>query len=541
MVKVFLVEDEIVIRENICQMVPWAEYGFALCGEAGDGEMALPLILKEKPDVLITDIRMPFMDGLELSQIVRKELPDTKIVIISGYDDFNYAKTAITIGVEEYLLKPVSRQDFVEVLEKIRGRFEEENAQRDYYEKFEQDMQQYEQYSRRDFFEKLVSGNVGLNEIYGQAEQLQIDLTASAYNIILFSMNRKEKRESWTDTYSQKETEVWEQVERFIQDREEFLMFRHQAFSYAILVKGAEGQIDALTEECALHLKGLFEKSGERFYWFLASGKSVGRLSMVSESYENALKVFTQRHLRPDHYIHYNQTAFEAEEDGKVDLQDVDAAAMDTEVVHTFLSNGLLEETGIFVEDYFSMIGESALESRMYRQYEVLNIHFSTVSFIQKLGYGKEQLRTDLGLEAGHKDPVAAAKRTAEGILKKGIELRDESSKNRYRTVLEVALDFIGKNYMDADMSLNKAARAANVSANHFSALFSQGMNQTFIEYLTELRMKKAKELLRCTDMRSGQIALEIGYKDSHYFSFLFKKTQGCTPSDYRNQRGDAK
>ncbi len=212
MVKVFLVEDEIVIRENICQMVPWAEYGFELCGEAGDGEMALPLILEKKPDVLITDIRMPFMDGLELSQIVRKELPDTKIVIVSGYDDFNYARTAITIGVEEYLLKPVSRQDFVDVLEKIRGRFEEENAQRDYYEKFEKDMQQYEQYSRRDFFEKLVSGNVGLNEIYRQAEQLQIDLTASAYNIILFSMNRKEKREAWTDTYSQKETEVWEQV-----------------------------------------------------------------------------------------------------------------------------------------------------------------------------------------------------------------------------------------------------------------------------------------------------------------------------------------
>ena len=162
-------------------------------------------------------------------------------------------------------------------------------------------------------------------------------------------------------------------------------------------------------------------------------------------------------------------------------------------------------------------------------------------SFIQKLGYGKEQLRMDLGLDWNRKDQVAAAKRTAEEILKKGIELRDESSKNRYRTVLEVALEFIGENYMDADMSLNKAARAANVSANHFSALFSQGMNQTFIEYLTELRMKKAKELLRCTDMRSGQIALEIGYKDSHYFSFLFKKTQGCTPSDYRNQTGETK
>lgn len=100
------------------------------------------------------------------------------------------------------------------------------------------------------------------------------------------------------------------------------------------------------------------------------------------------------------------------------------------------------------------------------------------------------------------------------------------------------ALEFIQENYTDPEMSLNRAASVANVSANHFSALFSQEMGQNFIEYLTELRMKKAKELLRCTSMRSGQIALEIGYKDSHYFSFLFKKTQGCTPSDYRNQIG---
>ena len=98
------------------------------------------------------------------------------------------------------------------------------------------------------------------------------------------------------------------------------------------------------------------------------------------------------------------------------------------------------------------------------------------------------------------------------------------------------AVEFIDQNYMDEELSLNKAAHVANVSANHFSAMFSQKMGQTFIEYLTSLRMNRAKELLRCTDKRSGEIALEVGYKDSHYFSFLFKKTQGCTPSEYRNQ-----
>lgn len=123
-------------------------------------------------------------------------------------------------------------------------------------------------------------------------------------------------------------------------------------------------------------------------------------------------------------------------------------------------------------------------------------------------------------------------------ILRKAIQLREESVRCRYKSVLEVALAFIQDNYSDDMLSLNKVACAANVSANHFSALFSQEMKKTFIEYLTELRMNKAKQLLRCTDMRSGEIALEIGYKDSHYFSFLFRKTQGLTPSDYRNQKG---
>ena len=112
MLKTFLVEDEVVIREMIKKMIPWEQYGFELAGEASDGEMALPLILKSKPDLLITDIKMPFMDGLTLCKLVKKELPNIKIVILSGYDDFNYAKQAISIGVEDYLLKPITKNAF---------------------------------------------------------------------------------------------------------------------------------------------------------------------------------------------------------------------------------------------------------------------------------------------------------------------------------------------------------------------------------------------------------------------------------------------
>ena len=116
--KVFLVEDETVIREGLRDRIPWDQFGYRFVGEAADGEMALPLIRKTKPDVLITDIKMPFMDGLELSRLVKKALPDTKIIILSGYNEFDYAKEAIKIGISDYLLKPITSANLTEALKR---------------------------------------------------------------------------------------------------------------------------------------------------------------------------------------------------------------------------------------------------------------------------------------------------------------------------------------------------------------------------------------------------------------------------------------
>ena len=117
MYSVFLVEDEIVIRDGLKASFPWEQAGFAYVGDAADGEMALPLIRQTKPDVLITDIRMPFMDGIALSKMIRKELPDTRIIIISGFDDFSYAQEAINIGVDNYILKPITKDKLGDVIE----------------------------------------------------------------------------------------------------------------------------------------------------------------------------------------------------------------------------------------------------------------------------------------------------------------------------------------------------------------------------------------------------------------------------------------
>ena len=548
MLKTFLVEDEVVIREMIKKMIPWEQYGFELAGEAADGEMALPLILKSKPDLLITDIKMPFMDGLTLCRLVKKELPDIRIVILSGYDDFNYAKQAISIGVEDYLLKPITKNAFIERLEEIHNRYEHEKTQREYYEKFRLEMQEYEKNASRDFFETLVRADSDLAELYRRADKLNLDIVAEAYNILNFTPDTSEGNYNSYEECSDWEAEVQDKINTYFLNHPVAILFRHQVFSYAILVKGQKDTIEKNTEECVKAIQDIMDQTEERTDWFIAVGKSADRLSMLGHSYRTAVRANSFRYLYDGHILDYQSLEAQKENpsdsrrEDSVQLRNVNINALNPAILQKFLSSGLAEEVDDFIRDYFNAIGQEPMGSLVFRNYVVLNVRFSVLSFLKKLGCDDSEISgqemENIMDETGK--TIEAAVAYCGKILKKAIALRDENAGDQNRSVLKLAVDFIDHNYMDEEISLNKAAHVANVSANHFSALFSQNMGQTFTEYLTDLRMSKAKELLRCTAMRSSEIAGEVGYKDAHYFSYLFKKTQGMTPSEYRKMRGEA-
>lgn len=548
MLKTFLVEDEVVIREMIKKMIPWEQYGFELAGEAADGEMALPLILKSKPDLLITDIKMPFMDGLTLCRLVKKELPDIRIVILSGYDDFNYAKQAISIGVEDYLLKPITKNAFIERLEEIHNRYEHEKTQREYYEKFRLEMQEYEKNASRDFFETLVRADSDLAELYRRADKLNLDIVAEAYNILIFTPDTSEGNYNSYEECSDWEAEVQDKINTYFLNHPVAILFRHQVFSYAILVKGQKDTIEKNTEECVKAIQDIMDQTERRTDWFIAVGKSADRLSMLGHSYRTAVRANSFRYLYDGHILDYQSLEAQKENpsdsrrEDSVQLRNVNINALNPAILQKFLSSGLAEEVDDFIRDYFNAIGQEPMSSLVFRNYVVLNVRFSVLSFLKKLGCDDSEISgqemENIMDETGK--TIEAAVAYCGKILKKAIALRDENAGDQNRSVLKLAVDFIDHNYMDEEISLNKAAHVANVSANHFSALFSQNMGQTFTEYLTDLRMSKAKELLRCTAMRSSEIAGEVGYKDAHYFSYLFKKTQGMTPSEYRKMRGEA-
>ena len=205
-------------------------------------------------------------------------------------------------------------------------------------------------------------------------------------------------------------------------------------------------------------------------------------------------------------------------------------------------------QTGIIVNDmpatidmdaYFDAIGEQNLQSMMLRQYIVMDTFISVQSLGDSLNIEKEDIERELGdvqEVSQYVQELEATRKYLENIVRRMIRLREQASGRRYSEIIEKARDYIGQNYMSENISLNLVASSVNISPSYFSSLFSQEVGSTFVEYLTGVRMEKAKELLMCSDKRTSDIGYEVGYKDSHYFSYIFKKTQGCSPKEFRSR-----
>lgn len=534
MLKVFLVEDESVIRDGIRERIPWEQYGYQFVGEAGDGEMALPLIRKNRPDVLITDIKMPFMDGLSLSKVVREEFPKMKIVILSGYDDFEYARQAIRAGVDQYLLKPVTRMDMKKTLLELKEKIQQEMEQEDYQAQFQSDMHIYEQFNRRRFMEKMLEGSLSVKEIYEEAARQSLEITASCYNLLFFYLSEKKGSSLEKDMFAfiRQQDEVLHFFLKFPQ----YILFRWNADCYGVLIKGEKDQISGYTAEGVEHIQKVCRREEENLDWYVAVGNPVERLSMLSVCYQDINHYFAYRFLAPDLHILTGDTLedyLNTQESNK-SIESVDPAKMAQEIIRDFLDKGSPMEIHDFVASYLASIQE-ALKSRMFRAYVVLNIRFTVIAYIESLGVEKEEYMEKI--KDGSQDMKTELSQLPQyfiEMLETALDFRDRENNNRNKKILRKALSYIDENYASENLSLNTVAGEVGVSANYLSAVFSQTMEKTFVEYVTGKKMEKAKKLLRSTGKSAGEIAQEVGYKDSHYFSFVFKKTQGCSPREYR-------
>lgn len=534
MLKVFLAEDEFIIREGIKNNIDWQAHGYEFCGEASDGELAFPLIQKTRPDILITDIKMPFVDGLALSRLVKKELPETEIIILSGYEEFDYAKEAIQIGVARYLLKPVNGETLLQEIDSVAEIILGKQKEKEIREKYQKEMEENSLRDHMDLFQHLVTGDCSMEELLSVADKLDLKIMAPWYSIVLLKIQSMKHD---YEEYSGSIVVVDERIAK-LAEPEHVLIFDRALEGRAFLFKAdSEDELLAYQKEYLGNVKEVLSGYVNLRY-FGGIGTPVNRLREIPASFEDASHAFAHRYLVAESCILDSSLLMQegAAENEDFRISAVNPEQIDRTKMQEFLRTGDLDEVVYFVDEFFGKLDGGAMKSRIFRQYITMDAYFSIVDFLKGLGLQKDEIEApdqDSSILQDEKNAMEYIVR----IMDKALVLRERKASSRYEDVVSEVIHYIENNYAQEELSLNLLASHVNFSPNHLSMIFSQQTGQTLIRYLTDYRMNRAKELLRCSSKKSSVISMEVGYKDPHYFSYLFKKTQGMTPTQYRGGR----
>lgn len=535
-IKVFLVEDEMVIRRGIKNSIDWEKEGYIFCGEASDGELAYPMIIKEKPDILITDIRMPFMDGLELCKLVKKELPNIKILILSGYDEFDYAKEAIRLGVTEYLLKPISSGKLLEALNGVSESIRREKEDKDLVRKYMEEMRENTEHEKQKFFEQMIAGNLSMADALETGEKYEMNLSARMYNLLLFRFTLGEENRKSGELLGEAEYAIEKLTERL----EYVFEFQRAVEGWAfLLMADNEEQMSERVKELSKDLEEIM-KNYSTIAYFGGIGQPVARLRELEESFREAERALAARFtMELNQIISVEDIRMAQNVDTLDDIEITSFGEIEKTrtMLEKFLNNGAEDEIDEFVDVYINELSEENLKSVLMRQYIIMDAYIVMMSFCEKFeGIEGEMQAQSEELKNSMKtiQTLEEIKNYIRMLLKKIIGVRDTISGRRYSDIIEIAKDQIRKTYMSDEISLNTIAAEVGMSPSYFSSIFSKEMGKTFVEYLTEIRMDRAKELLMCSSMKTSEIGYEVGYKDPHYFSYIFKKTQNCTPKEFR-------
>ena len=513
--KVFLVDDEIAIRETIRNTFPWEELGYQLVGEAPDGEMALPMIRDLDVDILLTDIRMPFMDGMKLCEEVQRTMPWVERIILSGYDDFAYAQKAISLGVREYLLKPVTAAELEAALDRVSRQIEEKRRDRENLTALRERLTSGNQFLRDKLLASLFTdeGDPEDDEaLLAQMRGLGINLIAGCYAVIDIAFNAEgELRPAC----------------------------RNALASLAEMSGGGVYVCSAPKGARALVLGDNPEDTEERAYSFASSAihlpemqQAEGTLLSVGETVSDFHDI--RQSMKSARHVRHLQAA--AGNSERKIVSGNEAAGHRTPLSETELSP-LYERLQYASADEVEMILTEytrSLDPSLVLGYLRVGGLLAARRIIQEAeGVPKEVLSEALVEEAMRTEGEEGFRLLAE-LLKQAIDYRNRNRAGYGDPIISRARAFLSEHYADPNLMLQDVAGEVHLSQSHFSTVFAQETGLTFTQYLTALRIGKAKELLEATEMRSSQIALEVGYNDSHYFSYLFKKTTGMTPSDYR-------
>ncbi|WP_191013794.1 response regulator [Treponema zioleckii] len=529
MYSVFVVDDEPIVLEGIRSKIDWESSGFVFAGEAMDGEIALSMLHELKPDILITDIKMPFMDGLQLAAAVKRIQPWIKIIILSGHDEFDYAKKAISIGIEDYLLKPFTPAELLKSLNKAAGQIDKEREQLSDITKLKEELKSSETLKKKEFLSNLVHGAENMADVMQKSQELGLNLISRFYKVLISRIKSKtnniqnqEEACSLLNSYSAS----WEQAVCF---------FHHSNLLVCIFKGSSRDELDESVFHAAETIAHIATKNDD-CTTLTAIGKPVEHLSELNSSYDDAKHIIEAGGKEDKNRIINSEdlegglNSADEENTGLLDLKENDP------LVDRLKYAGKNDISAI-IDESMELIRNNPGQFNVFASYLLVDLIFAVSKLIEKLGGDIKKLKPEILQRKFVDDAVLDEKdfrQKLEQVLSFALEYRDSKMTGKYGDVILKAKRFIEEHYADQNTTLTTVAEVVALSPNHFSTIFSQECKTTFIEYLTNVRLENAKRLMRETDMKGYDIAYECGFSDPHYFSYIFKKNTGLSPREYK-------
>lgn len=543
MVKVLIVEDHRLTLDYLVNDIPWSEHEVEVVGSAYNGQKALDFIAENQVDLVITDIRMPVMNGLELLRELKKTEPRIKSIILTAHDDFSYAKEAIRYGVSDFVLKPINDEKLLDVVHSIRDKvYHEKEVERDY-ESLKQDIEESLPLLRREFFRKLIEGYYeDEHEIRSAASLFHIEFPYShvavhMYCIDDFHQNMmklplKQREFLMLSLQKRLEDNLLQSYQGFsvIEDDRivAFYSFAEAAIKKTTGVPSGELPQSLLDNiaDFQLHIK-------RKYNLTLSAGLSTIKKGLISFSacYQEASRAINRRF-----FIGKGSLI-----DSATDVTDMEKyyipVSFQKNIVDATVS-GNKDELEMELERLFHFIKHNPdLQIMCVKDY-IHNVIFQTLVLLKEAGLiTMDTVRSTMNSAAGIKKTETLEDLFSplfQNLLSDLSRIVNERISAKDDFPIKKAMHYIGIHFAEP-LTVEKVAGVVRLNPSYFSHLFGKITGTSFCTYLLDVRMKKALELIKNPGTSIKEIAYSTGFKDPKYFSKLFKEHTGESPSEYRS------
>lgn len=534
--RIMLVDDEEEVRKAMIRQMYWERLGFTVVGDAENGQEALEKLEQLEPEVIMTDIRMPYMDGLTLTARIREKYPSIKILIFSGYDDFEYAQQAIKLNVTEYILKPVNGEELAEILNRIKISLDQEIEQRRNFDSLRESYLGSLPILRELFLNDLVRRTTDVDLVTPKLREYGIDIL-DARKWLAAVIHIEDLKRTETPVFSNHQELIPISVRGLAEDHlRPYCRFAIFNSMDGITVIAAIDENNTQTG-----LMNLFNDICKESRRVLEVTITVGvghrsdALQEISRSYQTAVDALGYRAIVGVGKVIYINDV-EPVSRGKLQLDGKGEAELITaikfgpkEMIETVIQNmaNRMEDAKVHASQYqVYMLSIVNCMIQMMQQYD-LNMDDMFGEGFQYLdalagGYSREKF-------ASWMIPIACRMN----------ETMNQERDNTTKKVILEAKEYIQEHYSNPDLSVEMLCRHLHMSPAYFSTVFKRETGQTYVNYLTEVRLDKAVDLLNETSDKTYVIAEKVGYQEQNYFSYVFKKKYGVSPTKYRGTQGN--